>query len=101
MRSEGTPRKDGSERERDFLDMRRSFRTRGRVGRCSQGLHPGLVCVAPLGRVGRIDWPHCAAMGRKGVRVQLLDTSQDLNLSISNLFPLPLTRSPMSPPLWR
>jgi hypothetical protein len=34
-------------------DMRRSFRTRGRVGRCPQGLHPGLVCAAPLGRVSR------------------------------------------------
>jgi hypothetical protein len=65
MRSEGTPPKDGSERERHFLDRRRSFRTRGHFGRCSQGSTLGLVCVAPLGRVNRMDWQHCAAMGRE------------------------------------
>ncbi len=53
MRSEGTPHEDGSDMRAAFTDMRRSFRTRGRVGHCSQGLHPGLVCVAPLGRVSR------------------------------------------------
>ena len=30
--------------------MRRPFRTRGMVGGRFPGLHPGLVCVAPLGQ---------------------------------------------------
>jgi hypothetical protein len=53
MRSEGTPHKDGSDTPAAFADMRRSFRTHGRVGLCPQGLHPGLVCAAPLGRMSR------------------------------------------------
>ncbi len=53
MRSEGTPPKDGSDIRATFADRRRSFRTPGHVGHCPQGLHPGLVCAAPLGRVTR------------------------------------------------
>ncbi len=37
MGSEGTPHQDGSDMRAAFTDMRRSFRTRGRVERCSQG----------------------------------------------------------------
>ncbi len=65
MGSEGTPHKDGSERERHFLDRRRSFRTRGRVGRGPQGLHPGLVCVAPLGRVSHF----CLTQRRQDAKI--------------------------------
>jgi hypothetical protein len=73
MRSEGTPHKhkDESDMRATFADRRRSFRTRGHVGRCSQGCPLGWYAPPHWGGKlkGQRRTPNRPIPSRRGKRV--------------------------------